>query len=560
MESRWRRYVWKKGNDYFGFLHRIAGRGEKEGQIVLYPAWGRIGVLVSTLGIIGYVGLATTIWYHLRWNRQYTSIQWTDVAFPWNWREMRNKQGNDLIASVGRLFEAQRYREGIFNLIAGVRLAPENLEGRVLLAAIQREMGRHDLSAMTLDEGWQHASGNIEYMGTVLQAHLALQQEDRVVQLAQEWFAKRTHPSGVDRVVLFAWATALGNLRHPEAALQIVRQHALDATETGIALVAQILWVNDLRERAVRYLEETSTRFPNSDLLLVRLAGYQRELGRRSAAETTLLTRTIAQPDSPVVLADLIWWYHENGNTDAMTRGVETFLARFGNDRKALGELVRGASGRGLVNIADRGHELALRQGWQDAVFSMARIEARISAGQFQDGLREIAEIQRMRPSWLPEYLKTITSLQLIGTYGIGNATEGDTILVNLLALQRITPQELNTVAVRLVSLGVERPARAILERSLRLDPTNAQALPLLVDMAIRSRNSDEVLELIDRILAQRRPNQGTLNRAIDLLRSDFSVFVQDRDVLLSRVEQRKASLLQPQPLPPMPPAQAAQN
>lgn len=533
-----------------GFLHRVAGRGENEGNLELYVAWGRVAVLFIVLGVSTYLSLASGIWYYMRHSRDYKTVTWADVAWPGNWAAMRVKQGDELISKVDGLFAARDYYKGFHYLQAGVRLSPANLDGRAMLAAIQRQIGRRDLSARTLEGGWDHAGSNIDYLGAVLQAQLALQQEERVIELGKEWFAQADRNREADVVILFAWATALGNLRYPDEAMRLVQTYGLDATDAGIALVAQILWTNDRQKEATDFLSNAISRFPNSEMLFSRLAAYQRELGRISSAEATLFARWIAQPDNPIPHLDLLWWYYDQKKMSDVERLATSFLERFGNQKDAVVAFATGASARGQMDLLERAIRHQESKQWNEPVFILARVEGLVSAGLHREAVQEIQRIQRSREPWLESFSNPLTSYGMIAQFALGSSIEGENLLQRLLSGNRITSSELQTVAMRLVSLNLDTVARRVLRRALQLEPDSQQALALLIDLELGSRNTDGLPEVIDRILARRRPPLTSLDRARNALESDFSVFTPGRLDLLARVEEATARVKTPQPLP----------
>lgn len=548
MASRWREFFWKKGNDWGGFLHRVAGRGANEGNLELYVAWGRVAITSCALGCVGYLAAASGAWYYMHHKRGYASIHWIDVAWPGNWTEMRHKQGNELIESVEAHFAAQRYQQGIFSLIAGVRLAPDNLAGRTLLATIQKELGRRDLSAVTLEEGWEHAQGNLDYIGAVLQTHIQLQQEAQVVRLARDWFA-RGHPSSeIDAVVSFAWASALGNMRRPDEALEVVKAYNLDQTEPGVVLVAQILWGNDRRADAVAYMEDALMRHPNSDILQVRLATFQREMGRLSDAELTLVGRALAAPDQFPPQIDLAWWYYERGKKADFERAVTNLLTRFPADENALATLATGASARGLVDVVDRCRDQAKQLGLKSPLFEMCRIEALVSSKRYSEAAKDIDLIQRMKPSWLPTFAVGLTSFGAVANLAGGNAPAGESMLTSLLTQQHATAPELTIIANRFRQADLPRQAKRVLQRALQIDPSNHLALTYLIEIEVSERNTDAVPEIVDRLLARARPSMGNLERVLNALRSDYATYVDGRNVMLQRIANRRDDLLKPQP------------
>lgn len=543
MHPSWNQFAWKIGNAWFGLAHRVTwsvvGSGSDTRRAV-FPAWGLISVLLCLLAGLAWVGGATAVWHHYTRSLGYTEVTWSEIAFPWRWDERREKQGRALLARVEGLFSEHKYREGLFSLQAGLHLVPRDLKARTTIAAIQRQLGREDLATQTLADGLPYAAGDADYATLTIETNLAAQEFERVLTLADTWFATEDRAKAADPAFRAARAQALGYLGRAEEALAVLEAGELDSKHLPWLLRAQVQWVNRRPDAALALLDEGLKALPNDDALSLRLVQYANVSARPDVAERTLRARVDAEPRSAARVLDLLRWYADNGRTEAFERGLALHVQRAAGSEASLLAVAKLLARFGRVAELDSLPASLAASDSAAPMLGLARIDALIVARRFEEAGAEVA---RWRERWQeqhPNHAVDLNVADALTLAALAQTGEAEVALAKVLTGERLGPRGLLAVAERFTGIGNPETALRVLSRGLELAPTDSGLLRATALTSAGAGDWTKFSEVLDRILARRHTDPALLADLAAQLRSDRSLFVPGRSALLERLENGK--------------------
>lgn len=135
----------------------------------------RLAVTIGFLIVLAYV--AGTIALTIFWgNRPHSPITYVDVAWPGNWKNIRPKKGQMVIAQADEYFEKGKMREAFFLYRSGLRMYPADQNARLVYAKMLASANMLERAGNVLAEGLDYGyPENEEYLSILLQI-ISLQQ------------------------------------------------------------------------------------------------------------------------------------------------------------------------------------------------------------------------------------------------------------------------------------------------------------------------------------------------------------------------------------------------
>jgi tetratricopeptide (TPR) repeat protein len=519
--------------------HRVTWtiEGRRTSHRALFPAWGLIGISLSVLALVGWIALASAVWYHTNRIRGFHTVTWTDVALPWRWDERREKQGKILLGSVEGLFKERKYREGLFALQVGLRMVPGDLAARRTFAGIQHQLGRDDLAAQLLADGLHYAFSDPEFARLALTANLEAEAFERVLEMADAWLAQPARATEADADFHTARAQALGFLGRPEEALACLESGGVADSAVAALTRAQIQWVNGRVDAALSLLSQAAASHPENDLLRLRLIQYAGASGRDDLAEQTLLARIEAEPRNAARVLDLLRWQADNGRQEAFERGLAVHVQRAANSEAILLDIAKLLARLGRVSDMDALPGNLAASEASGSLFALARIDALIVSRRFPEAR---ADLEQWRARWREKHPRQTIDTQVAEAlilHGLGLAGEAEIALAKVLESEQLGPRGFTIVADRFTALGQPTIALRILRRALEIAPGDSSLLRSTASTAAAAGDWAAFSEAIDRILARRHVDPALLAGLASHLRSDLSLFVPGRAALLERME-----------------------
>lgn len=517
--------------------------------------WGRIILVLLATLVVGWISATSALYTYLKHVQGFEAVHFTD-ALLWQRSELRRKMGDQQIAeSIARIKDGQ-YNDAFRLLHFGVVRSPGNLEGRKLIAEFyELAMKRPDIAADFLLGGLEHGGlEDIEYIKRLLQLLLRNQMDEEIQQIADEHLPEEPQLTDLNRTLALGAANAnyqQGKYDHAEDYL--INYNLFESVE-GLLISSKISWERGNRIAAVTKLEQMLNRFPNSDLLLLQLSAYYREMGNLDKARRFAMLRSLKDPSNHKPRLELLHIYNQENNEEREKSEIELIFEQFSENKTALMEFAGYAAKTGNADLAQRIRTVALEKGFDSDIFTILLIEAYIVNKDYRTALDFSEDLIEQKPEWLTDRWAIFNSLRSLAAFAVGRPDLGEVYLQNFLNDTNQTPQTYLNVATHFLTIGRTPQARKILMTAYRQIPKNQRILSELIELEIELGNTEKLNELLTRLLKMRRPQIELLAKAYNNLSSDRFIFTKNRDILLLQLgailRENNQNLLSPENTP----------
>jgi Tfp pilus assembly protein PilF len=508
-----------------------------DGRMTISVRWGRLISSFLLLLVIGWFGMAGALYLHFKYNKEFDEVSYTKMLtlLPFGLKEHRKEMGNYHIAKGLAEIKQGHYRDALRLLRLGVARAPENLEGRRVLAEFYEiALKRHDIAADQLLKGLEQGGiENLDYLKQTLRVLLRYQMDEAIQNLADKYLPAEPDLTDINRTLAFGAANAnylRGN--YDRADDYLISYKLLESLE-GVLLSAQISWDRGNKIAAITKMEQSIRRFPNSEPLLMQLSRYHRELGNIDEARRYAILRNVSDPLSAAPRLELLYIYNKSGDTEREERETQRMLQQFRDDEQALQALANFGADTGNIHLTRRTYEEALENEFSIDSFALLLIEAHLVSKDYQGALDFSEELLKERPDWLTKRWAIFNSLRAVASYGINRPDLGEIYLQDFIDEAENQPQTYLAVARRFSSIDRYQQARKVLLIAYQKAPTNQKVLSELIKTELVLGNTENLNRLLTRLLQMRRPQMDLLLEAYHKLGSDRFIFTPDRQSLL---------------------------
>jgi len=517
-----------------GFIVKKRGANRR---ITFSIRWGRIAATFATLAIIGWLTLAGALYFHFKYNKEFEEVAYTEMLtlLPFGLEAHRTKMGNYHVEKGLDAVKKGEYRDGLRLLRLGVARAPGNLEGRSVLAEFYEiALNRPDIAVDLLVEGLELGGiENIDYLKQTFRFLLRHQMDEKIQEIADQFLPETPEINEIYQTIAFAAANA-NHLRgnYDRADDYLVDYELLNALE-GVILSAQISWDRGNENAAIAKLEQSLRRYPNSGPLLIKLSGYHRELDELDEARRYAILRNVSDPLSPAPRLELLYIYNKAGDTEREEREIRRMLQQFSDNESALQALANFAADSGNIELARNVYQIALENEFGVDAFALLLVEAHLVSEDYEGALEFSEELLRERPDWMTDRWGIFNSLRAVASYGLNRSDLGEIYIKDFLNEPSNRPQTYLAVARRFARIDRHEQARQVLVRGYELAPNNQKLLSELIRTNLRLGNTEDLNNLITRLLRMRRPEIDLLGEAYQKLGSDRFIFAPNRETIL---------------------------
>ncbi|WOO41307.1 tetratricopeptide repeat protein [Rubellicoccus peritrichatus] len=496
--------------------------------------WGILFGLLAITGVAGYFLLVTSFYFYFKKVEQFDEVSYWDMfTLIFNRSDHREKVGNYQIEQAKHLLEEGEFRKALQYLQTGVIRAPENLDGRTYLADFfMFGFNQEDRAIQILREGVPYAYDNPDYLKKYVQVLLSYQEDDEVVQIAENILASDPSPE-VERIMALGAATASYYRGRFDLAEDFLKDYNLDGDLEGALLSARISWDRGERKVALAKLESDLGKFRNDEPIYELLSRFYREMGDNAKARQYAVLRNINAPLSVAPRIDLLQILSATDQKDRARKEAESILYQFANDETSLQQLANYATDAGEVDLSRRIYERALENDFKIAPFALLLIESHVTAGDYQGAIAFSSELVKEKPEWIKKNWPIFNSLRSVAYYGLGNEDLTELYLQQFLEAEEVRIGSLLAVSNRFQKLGGKEEAREILMQAYERNPDNQAALSSLISLEIELGNSAELGPYLEKLLKMRRPSTTILQEAYKNLGSDKFIFTKGRAKLL---------------------------
>ena len=508
-----------------------------DGRMEVSVRWGRLAGAFVLLAVLGWFSLAGALYVHFKYNKEFDEVSYTKMLtiLPFGLESHRVEMGNYHIEKGLEAINEGDYRDALRLLRLGVARAPDNLEGRRVLAEFYEiALKRHDIAVDQLLKGIEQGGiDDLDYLKHTLRVLLRYQMDEEIQNLADKYLPEEPELTDMNRTLAFGAANAnylRGNYDRADDYLIVYK--LLESLE-GLLLSAQISWDRGNKVAAITKMEESVRRFPNSEPLLMQLSRYHRELGQIDEARRYAILRNVSDPLSAAPRMELLYIYNTSGDVEREQRETQRMLMQFRDDEPALQALANFAADTGKIELARRTYEEALENEFAIDAFALLLIEAHLVSEDYQGALDFAEELLKERPDWLTQRWAIFNSLRAVASYGINRPDLGEIYLQDFLDEAQNQPQTYLAVSRRFTNIDRHQQARKVLMMAYQNAPTNQKVLSELIRAELTLGNTENLNRLLSRLLQMRRPQMDLLVEAYRKLGSDRFIFTPDRESLL---------------------------
>ncbi len=523
----------------FGRIYREPNR-----PVRLKILWARIFLAGVGLLVAAWFAGAGFLYYFFKHRHGFEDVSYAKMlVLPIRLDEHRVEMGEFHVQRGLEAIQNQELRAGLHLLGTGVARSKANLEGRLMLAQLyEAAVQRPDLAANILAEGLNHSDTNpeflqSEYIQPLFRLLFRHQYDERIIELSERLLPQL--PADSDEAKLVAFSTIQANVYRGnyQEAERLLDEFDLIQSPQGQILLAQIRWNRGLRERAISILHQALNRFPGRDDVFSTLMRFYRDQEDWDLIRRYSIIRSIRFPDRVSPKIDLLYALEATGDSDQVMPSVNDIFATYPVE-EILPPLAQFAAATGRTDIARICYERALENDMDIGSFTLLFLESHIRGGEYQAALDFSDQLREERPDWLVRLQALENAFRAIALYGLGQKLDSEIFVREFLKSNRVRPQTKIAVARLFSEIGAPEVAHQILSDGYRRNSGNQPMLSALVlnDIAL-GRDRDFVTHLRD-LLRMRIPDQTVLSESYLELGSDRFLFLADREMLLSRIEE----------------------
>lgn len=511
---------------------------DDQGKYRVRFLWKRLLIALAVMAVAGWLALSSTAWWFVTHKRQVPDVSFFDIALPHRWSEYQRKRGDAYIDQAKAALEEQRYREALQMLRVGVAKSPANLEGRLELARFYQAIRRIDHAVTVMDTGLPYAGKNPEFLGSYIQMLLQHHMDDDVVALADKHLADPE--LGPRHAQLLAMGAATANFLRGDydAATSLLARPDLANAADARLLQAKIEWQQGHDEIALMRIRTLINEHSTAEEPYAVLMELLEELGRTDEVARVAVERSIAFPDSAQARRALLQAYADTGNEVRLAREVESVLREASENEQMFFALAEYAVTAGDAELGEKLRGIADKANLQPGLGTLIALEAKVAAREYQTALDEIEVLRREEPEWLGMHLVSLSGLQAVAEYGIGDLTTAEPLLGEFIHQSRGNPRGLLAVTDQLLRVGAIDASRRTLEAAVMADERNEATLAKLIEFDIETDTIPDLPEYTDRLLSMRKTPLELLEKIHRALGSDRFLFSEDRYVALENIKQ----------------------
>src|SRR5690625_144262 len=530
-----------------GFGRRVKVRaakpgpdGERRTQIHFQLIWHRVAILFAVLMFLGWISAAIGGYIFVRVAREFPEVRFVDIAFPHRWDHYRVSLGNYYIEEAKDKLERGEL-DGVMQLLrVGVDQAPDNKDGRLILASIYyHSFNRPDLGIELLQARVDQHSDDIEYLNSLITMLFNNHEDLGVEELTDRLLGGSTEKTERNLVLAVAAGTAKFNRGNYDGAQEIIDTFDLMESRTGTLLQARIEWELGNAREAITLLERIrqnpGTLAEQVDELLI---DYLWKDGQENRAHQLAVSQLIGDTFSHAPRIRLLYIHNKRNDKSREQEAIDEYFDLFERDEVAMRALTGFAAQTGNVALAKKLYEHMRKSGFATEAAAIALIEAHVAAKEYRPALTFYASVEDSVSDWTPLQQDRLKPLLVAAYFGAGEMERADALLNELLVVRRGSNSAwLMTLSGRLVDIGRLGRARDLLQHIHTIEPLSQEVLAQLIQVDLQLENNEAIVQNIDRLLRMRKPSPLILENAHNYISSDRFLFQAGRDEMLQSLE-----------------------
>ncbi len=512
-----------------------AGDGPRRRRLAWRRLWRDGAVLAGVFAVAGLLG----VYAFMRFYRGIAGTRLADLAWPPRWQRFERVRGEHEIAQAQRWLAEKRYEEAYLMLGRGLTRSPTHQEGRLLLVSLCLAGQQHDRAQRLLLEGLPHHGRDASYLRRVFALLLARQEDQQVLELAEQVLRERDPPAPLAGVCLLAAATAAYLRGDDDRAEDFLRRPALPAgTLEARLLQARLEFDRGFAELGGLLLQQLAAEFPRAPEVQHEHIAHLRRSRRHDEARRASLAFRLAAPELPHARVELLRSYFEAGEHERAAREAADFLREFARTEPALTLLGEFAAGLGEIALTGQLAATAAAEGFAPEVFAAFEIEARLTARRYDEAAGLIREWRGRGRATEPRFQALLDGFEAVVQFAQGDAASGRLMLASFAQRPHLRAENLLALANRLAAIEAPEAAREALARAIALDPRNQPVLTRLVEFELALHRTDALPAHLVGLLAMRRPSPDVMRVAQRELGSDLYLFSPEAEDALTAIRE----------------------
>lgn len=524
-------------NKFLGFAYY---ERNDRGKWRLNFRWGRITILILSLTILGWLSCGLGLYIFFKYKRNYEDVSYAKMLIlPIVYEQHREDMGNYHIERAKELLEEQEWTQALTFLRAGVMRAPDNTEGRLILAEFfLNGYQQPEMAIELLKQGFPYGYDDNNYARSTIRLMLRQHQDLEVLELADEFLPKLGKTDPIAKVIAIGAASAAFYRGMYDSADEYIADYGLRDSPEGMILSSKILGARGQNLDAIVLLESNVNRFTNRELVFMELIRAHRQAGNIDKARQYAILRNLNNPLNPGPRIEMLHAYVYSEQAERLNEEIDNYFQQFGDEERSLALLAEFGAKTGNADLNREIYRRAIENNFDLSIFSYLVIEAENSAGNFDRALDLTAQIIEENPTWLDERSPILSALRSVSFYGDGQEAKGSIYLKELLQNPDVRNQTLLALSSALEDLGRLDEARSILEAAYEQTPENQGALSALMRLDIELGRIDDLNDKLINLLSMRRPPYDLLQLAYDSLGSDKFMFTPNRNLVIQQLSE----------------------
>jgi len=352
--------------------------------------WGRILGLVATIGLAGYLSLATALWGYYSIYKKIPGVNWIDVVVLPRFSRVQAAMGAHFYTEAKQLWEKQNYAQSIMIARAAVIKGPRNLEARLFLAESWQAVGRTDEALRTLKDGLDFSANDPRFQKALVELCLYAGRYQEVLKVLREDFPARGVRllEGKDRTYQLAEIKAVFEAVGPAEAEAILASRAGLSDEPSAApLLAGIDWELNRKEAAFERLRSTRERVAGDPAVQDAYIDIALRLGKVDEALSASVQFLNAFPNHlSAQLRFLETHASRKGESERpWIKECMRFLVQYQHTPAALGQLANLAAAQGWTDLAFLLYQNSLGENLNGFPFAVYYIGSLVKVGKYAD-------------------------------------------------------------------------------------------------------------------------------------------------------------------------------
>lgn len=477
------------------------------------------GILAGTLLLL-WLGSSTALYAFIKYRKGYDAIEFADVAFPWNWDQLRPKWGNYFVDKGLAYQEAGEWDKAFYFIRVGISKAPANSEGRLALADLLFQANDVIQAVRVLEAGLDYARQDSEFWEKMIRFLQYYQADQEIIRILERGLQENLLPEAQREAAETALAKAYFHQAEYEKALAIV-ESSRDISKQLIR--CQIYWDQGLESLAIQSLETLNTLFPNQREIVPLLTRFYQESGEGEKAGQ--LAR-VTYLNNPYSIGAAVNCFRILG--DEADAEIDRFMARVPeiyDNADALFMLANYLAETGKSDTLQTVLQKASQEFRDSPMVWFLKLEALVNAGAFGPASKLLETPPEYINMLIPLHRILFHSLALTTYYAKGEDDKGKLAMQQLFVSGHIRPATLLRLAKKLLEVSRPLEAGRILQFLLKQNPGNHSALADLIRIDLQLNRTGTVIAQGEAMLENKTMPYELKKELVSYLSSDSQIF-----------------------------------